>query len=160
VLTRKESRTDPPNYFVRTLPGEASKALTTYKDPAPQLAGVQKRLIKYKRKDGLELSATLYLPAGYKEGTRLPMLMLAYPREFTSAASAEEVSGSANRFTTTTGPSQLLLLTQGYAILDDPKIPIVGAGETANDTYVDQLVAGAQAAVDAVVALGVADRDR
>jgi dipeptidyl aminopeptidase/acylaminoacyl peptidase len=160
VLTHRESHTDPPNYFVRTLPGDASKALTSYKDPAPQLAGVQKRLIKYKRKDGLELSATLYLPAGYKEGTKLPMLMWAYPREFTSAASAAQVSGSANRFTTISGPSHLLLLTQGYAILDDPKIPIVGTGETANDTYVDQLVAGAQAAVDAVVALGVTDRDR
>jgi len=88
------------------------------------------------------------------------MIMWAYPREFTSAASAAQVSGSAHRFTTVTGPSHLLLLTQGYAILDDPKIPIVGADETANDTYVEQLVAGAQAAVDAVVALGVADRDR
>jgi dipeptidyl aminopeptidase/acylaminoacyl peptidase len=160
VLTRRESHTDPPNYMVRTLPGEAHRALTSYKDPAPQLAGVQKRLIKYKRNDGLDLSATLYLPAGYKEGTRLPMVMWAYPREFTSAAGAGQVTGSANRFTTVSGPSHLLLLTQGYAILDDPKIPIVGAGETANDTYVEQLVAGAQAAVDAVVALGVADRDR
>jgi dipeptidyl aminopeptidase/acylaminoacyl peptidase len=159
VLTRKESRTDPPNYVARTLPGDAARAITSYKDPAPQLAGVQKRLIKYKRNDGLELSGTLYLPAGYKEGTRLPLLMWAYPREFTSAASAGQVSGSPNKFTTVTGPSHLLLLTQGYAILDNPKIPIVGAGETANDTYVDQLVAGAQAAVDAVVALGVADRD-
>jgi dipeptidyl aminopeptidase/acylaminoacyl peptidase len=159
VLTRKESQTEPPNYMVRTLPGEGARALTSYKDPAPQLANVQKRLIKYKRKDGLDLSATLYLPPGYKAGTHLPMLMWAYPREFTSAASAAQVSGSANRFTTVAGPSQLLLLTQGYAILDDPKIPIVGAGETANDTYVDQLVAGAQAAVDAVVALDVTDRD-
>jgi dipeptidyl aminopeptidase/acylaminoacyl peptidase len=159
VLTRRESHTNPPNYYVRTLPGDASKALTSYKDPVPQLAGVQKRLIKYTRKDGLELSGTLYLPAGYKEGTKLPLLMWAYPREFTSAASAAQVTGSANRFTTVSGPSHLLLLTQGYAILDDPTIPIVGAGETANDTYVDQLVAGAQAAVDAVVALGVTDRD-
>jgi dipeptidyl aminopeptidase/acylaminoacyl peptidase len=160
VLTRRESRADPPNYVVRTLPGDAIRALTSYKDPAPQLAGVQKRLIKYKRADGLDLSATLYLPAGDKEGTRLPMLMWAYPREFTSAASAGQVTGSPNRFTTVTGPSHLLLLTQGYAILDDPKIPIVGPGETANDTYVDQLVAGARAAVDAVVAGGWADRDR
>jgi dipeptidyl aminopeptidase/acylaminoacyl peptidase len=160
VLTRKESRTDPPNYVARTLPGDAMKAITSYKDPAPQLAGVQKRLIKYKRNDGLELSGTLYLPAGYKEGTRLPLLMWAYPREFTSAASAGQVAGSPNKFTTITGPSHLLLVTQGYAILDNPKIPIVGSGETANDTYIDQLVAGAQAAVDAVVAGGWADRDR
>jgi dipeptidyl aminopeptidase/acylaminoacyl peptidase len=165
ALTRSETRTSPPNYMLRTLgasaaqPG-AARALTAFADPAPQLAGVQKRLIKYKRADGLDLSATLYLPPGYKEGTRLPMILWAYPQEFTSAQGAGQVQGSPNRFTTISGPSHLLLLTQGYAILDDPRIPIVGSGETANDTYVEQLVAGAQAAIDAVVALGVADRDR
>jgi dipeptidyl aminopeptidase/acylaminoacyl peptidase len=88
------------------------------------------------------------------------MLMWAYPREFTSASAAGQVSGSPNRFPTIAGPSHLLLLTQGYAILDNPSMPIVGDGETANDTYVEQLVSSAQAAVDAVVAEGVADRDR
>jgi dipeptidyl aminopeptidase/acylaminoacyl peptidase len=159
VVTQAETRTQPPNYFVRTLPGGERTPLTAFKDPAPQLAGVQKRLIKYKRADGLDLSANLYLPPGYQEGTKLPMILWAYPQEFTSAQGAGQVKGSPNRFTTVTGPSHLLLLTQGYAILDDPRIPIVGAGETANDTYIEQLVSGAQAAVDAVVALGVTDRD-
>ncbi len=52
------------------------------------------------------------------------------------------------------GRLHLFLLTQGYAILDDPSMPIVGAGETANDNYVDQLVSSAEAAVDAVVEPG------
>ena len=39
-------------------------------------------------------------------------------------------------------------------------MPIIGPGETANDTYVEQLVASAQAAIDKVVEMGVADRDR
>jgi dipeptidyl aminopeptidase/acylaminoacyl peptidase len=164
ILTRRESKTDPPNYMVRTLKsgaaGGAPRAITAFKDPAPQLAGVTKQLIRYKRADGLDLSATLYLPPGYKQGTPLPTIAWAYPREFTSAASAGQVRGSANRFTTITGASHLLLLTQGYAILDDPKIPIIGEGETANDTYVEQLVSGAKAAIDAAVALGVTDRDR
>jgi dipeptidyl aminopeptidase/acylaminoacyl peptidase len=159
VVTQAETRTQPPNYFVRTLPAGDRTPLTAFKDPAPQLAGVQKRLIKYKRADGLDLSANLYLPPGYQDGTKLPMILWAYPQEFTSAQGAGQVKGSPNRFTTVTGPSHLLLLTQGYAILDDPRIPIVGAGETANDTYIEQLVSGAQAAVDAVVALGVTDRD-
>ena len=114
----------------------------------------------YKRADGIALSATLYLPPGYAAGTRLPVLMWAYPREFTSASAASQVTGSPHRFTTIAGPSHLLLLTQGYAIFDNPAMPIVGEGETANDTYVEQLVSSAQAAVDALVAEGVGDRDR
>jgi len=90
----------------------------------------------------------------------VPMLMWAYPREFVDADAAGQVSGSANRFTSITGASHLLLLAQGYAIFDGPTMPIVGPGETANDTYVEQLVASAQAAVDKAVDLGIADRKR
>jgi dipeptidyl aminopeptidase/acylaminoacyl peptidase len=50
---------------------------------------------------------------------------------------------------------------RGYAVLDDPSIPIIGAnGAQPNDTYIEQLIAGAQAAVDEVVRRGVGDRDR
>jgi dipeptidyl aminopeptidase/acylaminoacyl peptidase len=38
-------------------------------------------------------------------------------------------------------------------------MPVIGAGDTANDTYIEQLVANAEAAVDAVVDMGVTDRD-
>ena len=106
------------------------------------------------------LSATLYLPPDHREGERLPLLMWAYPREYSSAAAASQLSGSVNRFTMVRGPSHLALLTQGYAILDGPTMPVIGQGETANDTYIDQLVSSATAAVDAVVGMGVADRDR
>ena len=41
-----------------------------------------------------------------------------------------------------------------------PTMPIVGPGETANDTYIEQLVASAQAAVDKAVAMGIVDPDR
>jgi dipeptidyl aminopeptidase/acylaminoacyl peptidase len=161
LLTRHESKTEPPNYFVVGLgPAGARRALTAYTDPAPQLAGVTTQLVTYARKDGVKLSATLHLPPRHQPGQRLPLLMWAYPREFTDPDAAGQVAGSPNRFITVRGPSHLLLLTQGYAILDNPSMPIVGPGETANDTYVDQLVAGAEAAVDLVVSMGVADRDR
>jgi dipeptidyl aminopeptidase/acylaminoacyl peptidase len=160
LLTRRETRTDPPNYVVRDVASGTSFPLTRYPDPAPALRGVDKRLLTYKRRDGVTLSATLYLPPGYRPGERLPLLMWAYPREFGDPDTAGQVSGSANRFTTVTGPSHLALLTQGYAVLDDPRMPIIGPGETANDTYVEQLVASAEAAVETVVALGVAARDR
>jgi dipeptidyl aminopeptidase/acylaminoacyl peptidase len=160
ILSEYETQTDPPNYFVRDLAADSRRAITQFKDPAPQLAGVEKQFITYTRKDGVKLSATLYLPPGYKKGERLPMLMWAYPREFTDTDTASQISGSPYRFTRVSGISHLFLLTQGYAILDNPTMPIVGPGETANDTYVDQLVASAEAAVNKVVEMGVADRDR
>ena len=160
LLTRRESSTDPPNYFVRNTASGARHALTDDEDPAPILRRIEKRLITYEREDGVGLSATLYLPPDHREGDRAPMLMWAYPREYTNAAAASQVSGSPHRFTTLRGASHLLLLTQGYAILDGPAMPIVGDGETANDTYVEQLVSSAEAAIDAVVEMGVADRDR
>jgi dipeptidyl aminopeptidase/acylaminoacyl peptidase len=163
ILTRRESATEPPNYFVRTLPGGAAHAVTAFADPAPQLAGMQRQLITYRRADGVPLSATLYLPAGYdaRRDGPLPMLMWAYPREFRDAAAAGQVDDSPNRFSRPSGASQLFLLTQGYAVLDDPAMPIVGAnGAEPNDTFIEQLVASAQAAVDKVVEMGVADRDR
>ena len=160
ILTRFETPADPPNYYVRDLSAGTRRKLTAFPDPSPQLRGVQKQFVTYTRKDGVKLSGTLYLPPGYKTGERLPVLMWAYPREFGDSDTAGQVTGSPYRFTTYTGASHLFLLTQGYAIFDDPKMPIVGAGETANDQYVQQLSASAEAAVDKVVEMGVADRDR
>jgi dipeptidyl aminopeptidase/acylaminoacyl peptidase len=162
VITRRESATEAPNYFLRDLRSGRSTALTDFKDPAPQFAGITRELIKYKRADGVELSATLYLPAGYNR-TRgpLPFLFWAYPQEFKTAAAAAQVRGSPYLFVRPQGASHLFLLTQGYGVLDDPAMPIVGEGTAEpNDSYIEQLVAGAQAAVDEVVRRGVADRER
>jgi dipeptidyl aminopeptidase/acylaminoacyl peptidase len=116
--------------------------------------------VTYARKDGVQLNGTIYLPPGYKKGERVPMLVWAYPREFVDTDAASQVTGSPNRFTSVSGASHLLMLTQGYAIFDGPTMPIVGPGETANDSYVEQLVASAEAAVDKAVELGIADRHR
>lgn len=163
IVTRRESRVDPPNYFVRDTRRRggsgALRALTAFKDPAPQLTGIEKRLITYSRADGVPLSGTLYLPPGYTSGTRLPVVMWAYPTEFASAAAAGQVTATPNRFDLIRGPSHLFFLMQGYAVLDDPKMPILG-GDTANNHYVEQLVMSARAAVQAVVDLGVADSSR
>jgi dipeptidyl aminopeptidase/acylaminoacyl peptidase len=163
MLTRRESKTEPPNLFLRDSAGGEPVRLTDFPDPAPQFAGVQRELITYRRPDGVQLSGTLYLPPGYdraRDGP-LPLLMWAYPAEFTDAAVAGQVVDTVNRFVRPGGISHLFLLTQGYAILDNPAMPIVGAnGAEPNDTYVQQLVADAQAAADEVVRLGVASRDR
>jgi dipeptidyl aminopeptidase/acylaminoacyl peptidase len=160
LLTRYETRTEAPNYTIRDLTAGTKRQVTQFKDPHPSITAAERLFVTYKRKDGVDLSGTLYLPPGYKQGERVPMLVWAYPREFVDAAAASQVAGSPNRFTLVSGASQLLPLTQGYAVFDGPSMPIVGPGETANDTYVDQLVASAQAAVDKAVELGIADRSR
>jgi dipeptidyl aminopeptidase/acylaminoacyl peptidase len=134
--------------------------LTHYKDPAPQLRSIKKELVTYKRPDGVQLSFTLYLPPDYKPGERLPTIVWAYPLEFNDAGTAGQVVGSPNLFTTLNGNSILFMLTQGYAILDNATMPVVGDPETVNNTYIEQIVASAKAAIDKAVDMGVTDRNR
>ena len=159
-LTRLETQTEPPNVYVRRKDGSQERALTQFRDPTPQIRGITKKLVTYKRADGVDLSMTLCLPAGYKQGERLPTVMWAYPREYSDAAVASQVTGSPYRFTTITGPSHLFLLIQGYAVLDDAALPVIGDSITVNETYIDQIVAGAKAAIDKAVEMGVTDRNR
>jgi dipeptidyl aminopeptidase/acylaminoacyl peptidase len=171
-LTWHQSPTDPPNAFLRTLgkpvsndapAGEAvfastSVAITHIPDPAPEVRAIKKRLVKYKRDDGLDLSFTLYTPPGYKEGTRVPTILYAYPLDYADASKAGQVAGSQETFTQLR--QYRLLLLAGYAIIDNASFPIVGDPKKAYDTYLEQLVADAKAAVDEAVRLGVADPDR
>ena len=54
-ITRWETPTDPPNYFIRSasVAGE-KKAITNFPDPAPQIRNIKKELVKYKRPDGVD----------------------------------------------------------------------------------------------------------
>ncbi len=162
ALTSRESQEQPANYFIRDLGDGSLKQLTAFPHPTPQLLGMTKELIHYTRADGVKLTGTLYLPPGYtKEQGPLPVMMWAYPQEFKSADAAGQVTDSPYRFDRVSGMSSLVWLTRGYAVLDDPSMPIVGEGETEpNDTYVQQLVASAQAAADEVARLGVGDPNR
>jgi dipeptidyl aminopeptidase/acylaminoacyl peptidase len=134
--------------------------LTSFPDPTPQLRGIKKQLITYKRPDGVQCSFTLYLPPDYKPGTRLPTVVWAYPIEFTDASTASQVGGSTQRATSIVGPSHLFFLLEGYAVLDDATMPIVGSPETVNNTYIEQLTMSAKAAIDKATELGVTDPDR
>jgi dipeptidyl aminopeptidase/acylaminoacyl peptidase len=158
-LVRYETPKDPPNYYARNRDTTTRRPVTAFKDPQPQIRGITSQYVTYKRKDGVTLSGTLYLPPDYQKGTKLPVILWAYPREFGDADTASQVTGSPNRFTTIGGYSHMFLLLSGYAIFDNPTMPIIGPGETANDHYVDQLVASAEAAIDQVVSMGITDRD-
>ncbi|HMP57981.1 MAG TPA: prolyl oligopeptidase family serine peptidase, partial [Gemmatales bacterium] len=162
LLIRAESPTSPPNYLIAERSGEETKLrpLTHFTDPTPQLRRIKKQLVRYQRPDGVGLSFTLYLPPDYKEGQRLPAVVWAYPREFNDPALAGQVIGSTQRFTTLGGSSHLFFLLAGYAVLDDATMPVVGDPETANNTFVEQIVASAQAAIDKADELGVIDRQR
>ena len=169
-LSWHQSPTDPPNAFARTLgksldapTGEAifdstSVAITHIPDPTPEVRAIKKRLVKYKRADGLDLSFTLYTPPGYQEGTRVPTILYAYPLDYADASTAGQVAGSQETFTQLR--QYRLLLLAGYAIIDNASFPIIGDPKKAYDTYMEQLVADAKAAVDEAVRLGVADPDR
>lgn len=158
-LTRRESPTEPPNYFVRT-PGGTMTAVTKFPDPQPSIRGIHKERVKYKRADGLDLSFTLYLPPDYKAGTRLPTVVWAYPYEYNDADTAGQVSGSTKRFTEMTGYSQLFFVLDGYAVLDNAAMPVVGDPDTVNNTYLDQIIADAKAAIDKAAEMGVTDPNR
>jgi dipeptidyl aminopeptidase/acylaminoacyl peptidase len=160
VITRKESRTVPPNYFVMNLQARTRTPLTRFTDPAPSLTSVHKQLVKYSRPDGVPLSGTLYLPPGYVEGTRLPLVVWAYPLEYSDPGTAGQVRAAPNRFTFYRGTTPLFFLTQGYAVLMDATMPVVGDPETMNNTFVEQIVAAGKAAIDVMDSMGVADPKR
>jgi dipeptidyl aminopeptidase/acylaminoacyl peptidase len=162
LLLQRESVTEAPNIYLRDLATGMMNAVTRFATPKNPIASVTKEVIRYKRKDGVDLSGTLYLPVGYKkEDGPLPLVMWAYPREFRSAEAAGQVSGSPYRYVRPSFSGPLPFLTLGYAVLDNPVMPIVGDnGKEPNDTYLPQLIASAEAAIDEVVRRGVADRSR
>ncbi len=163
IITIRESEKDPQNYFIRDLKKGSMTAITDFPHPQPEMIEVNKEIIKYKRKDGVDLTAVLYTPAGYdkdKDGP-LPVLMWAYPREYKSVATAAQVRGTPYSFTRVSSGSPLFWVLRGYAVMADTEFPIIGEGDKEpNDTFREQLVMNAEAAIDAVVELGVGDRNR
>jgi dipeptidyl aminopeptidase/acylaminoacyl peptidase len=172
-LTRRESRVDPPNIYLRTLgaalpagtEGEArfrstSRQLTHFADRTQQIRQISKRLVTYQRPDGVKLSFTLYLPPGYQAGTRLPTILWAYPLDYIDPNAAGQVTSATQTFTSIWGASPIFLALEGYAVLDETAMPVVGPAETVYDTFIEQIIANARAAIDKAVELGVTDRER
>lgn len=161
-ITSRESQTDNPNYYVRAIGSKTVTQLTAFPHPYPQIKDVKKQVLQYKRADGVDLTADLYLPPGYKkEDGPLPTFLWAYPAEFKSKDNAGQVKGSPYTFTRINWGSAIYWVVRGYAILDNASIPIVGEGDSEpNDTYIEQLVSSAKAAIDYGASLGVVDPKR
>jgi dipeptidyl aminopeptidase/acylaminoacyl peptidase len=164
-ITRKESKTEVPNFFIKNLKLRmADVPITAFANPYPALVGVTKQKVKYTRKDGIELTGDLYLPKNYnkeKDGA-LPVYLWAYPREFNSAADAAQVRGSENKFITISWGSPIYYVTQGFAVLDNAEMPIVSKGGDTkpNDNFIEQLTLNAEAAINHLAEMGVGDRNR
>jgi len=163
ILVRRESQTEYPNYYFRNIKDGTLTQITDFENPFDALNSVHKEIITYKREDGLDLSATLYLPVGYDKADKekMPMLMWAYPREYKDKNSASQTTSYANEFTYPYYGSPLYWVNRGYVVLDDVAFPIVGEGDDEpNDTFREQLVGNAKAAIDAVDDRGYIDRTR
>ena len=163
LLVRIESPKVYPNYYFRKVNKEKLIQITHFKNPFKSIQNVHKEVINYKREDGLELSGTLYLPVGYNKDKKekMPMILWAYPTEFKDKSSAGQITKNSNEFTYPYYGSMIYWVTRGYVVLDDASFPIVGEGEKEpNDSFREQLVANAKAAIDAVDELGYIDRDR
>lgn len=161
-ITSRESKDEPGNYYIRSVEDNSFKSITQFEHPYPQMKGVYKEMLTYKRGDGVDLSATLYLPPGHELGDGpLPLLVWAYPREFKTLKAASQVVGSPHRFSRISPTSPLIMLSYGYAVLSGATMPIIGEGtQEPNDNYVKQLVASAQAAADIMVNKGVTTRNQ
>lgn len=164
LLTRIESQNRNPNYFIRNFKQNELTQITNIPDPYEQFRGVGKQQIKYTRNDGVELNATLYLPEGYNMETdgKLPGILWAYPREFKSDKTAGQITKSPHTYTFLYYGSPVYWAAMGYAVVDDAAFPIIGKGEAEpNDTFVEQLVANAEAAINHVSnAMGILDANR
>ncbi len=162
LLTLREARDEQPNFFIRDRAAESLTQVSAFPHPHPQMKGISKELVRYERDDGVDLRGTLYLPPDYEEGEGpLPVLMWAYPLEYKDSEVAGQVRESPYEFNQISFWGPLAYLALGYAVFDDPKMPIVGVGEELpNDDFRGQLVASAQAAVDVLVERGVADPER
>jgi dipeptidyl aminopeptidase/acylaminoacyl peptidase len=165
LLTRRESEKEVPNYWIKNLKIRiADRQVTSFTNPYPQLDGVSKEKIKYKRADGVDLTGDLYLPKGYNKARdgKLPVFIWAYPAEYNSAADAAQIRGSEHRFTLLNWGSPVYYVTQGYAVLNNAEMPIVATSKDKkpNDDFVEQLTMNAEAAINTLDSMGVGDRNR
>jgi dipeptidyl aminopeptidase/acylaminoacyl peptidase len=162
VLTTYESQQTSPRVDMRVLKGDQLSREAVYADPNPYeiMAKIKKEIITYKRADGVLLSAVLYYPLNYQKGVKYPAVIQAYPLEYTDASVAGQVRGSQDRFEKPFREAVVYNALRGYVVLDDAQMPIIGHPETKNDTFIEQLVSGAKAAVDALKARDLIDPKR
>ncbi|HDS03171.1 MAG TPA: S9 family peptidase [Firmicutes bacterium] len=160
IVIASETSDKPRNYYLFHTDSGTMEPLSDYPDPYEGLISLKKEPVRYERKDGIDLSGTLYLPPGYQGDKPLPLFIWAYPEEYRDSSTAGQADYSPHRFTRIWGDSPLYLAMAGYAVLYDASIPIVGDAKTVNDTFIEQTVDSVRAAVDYLAERGIADPER
>lgn len=163
ILISHESRLEPRGLRRFNLLTGQEFVLLQPPNPYPQFQGITRRLVTYPRNDGVGLSGTLYLPDDHKAGTRLPLVIWAYPTEYSDRRVASQIRVSANHFMDLQFTNQQAFrqfVTQGYAVLDMAEMPVVGDPKTRNDTYREQIVGSARAAIEYLDSQGIIDPRR
>lgn len=169
LLVERQTPTDPPNYYIYS--GGQRQEISAFAEPeavAAFIASIHYQRVVFHRPDGVQLSMYVYLPPGYRARERDPAVVVGYPLEYSDAHQADQITGSQNMYPAfpvsgassgdTGGP--LYLLADGYVVLDNTTMPIVGPPQTVNDTFVPQLVADCKAAIDQAAAMGFIDPRR
>lgn len=160
LLTRYESSSEPPRYFATASAGTTLWSITSSERAAAPLADARRLRLRYERGDGVALGGSLHLPPGYEGTERLPLVVWAYPRRFGTAADAMPAQHVADRFPGLERALRLFFVLRGYAVLDEVSMPIVGRPGEANDTFIEQVKANAEAAIGAAEATGFVDGSR
>lgn len=160
LIILSENSQTPPNYYLYTKDEGMYKQLSDNVNHTPEITEIRKEIVKYEREDSLLLSGTLYYPVDYEEGKRYPLLIWAYPQEFSDPELASQVSGSDNKFLRFWASSPLYMALHGYMVLHNAAMPVIGDVEKRNDTFATQIVQNAKAAIDYLDNKGLVDREK
>ena len=162
IIISRESMSVFSDCYLWHKDGSAEK-LTDNRDPFPEVAGCKRIDFDFKRRDGLVIQGRISLPVDYKEGSRVPAVFWAYPREYRSFEEYKKAafrSHNHNAFPHLDyRNSSEIWLTQGYAVVE-PDIPIIGKQEKYNDNYIAHITDSTYAAIRKVDQMGYVDIDR
>lgn len=149
VVFRSQDARHPEDLWVAGADLADARPLTHLNPDLERIEFGETRLVSYQGSDGQPLQAALLLPAGYRDGTRVPLICEVYAGDSKHSKEVYRFGfGNAN------GPYNMqMLATRGYAVLF-PETP-QKIGSPLRD-----LVANTNLAIDAVVKAGIADPDR
>ena len=163
AILKTESKVQYPNYHLTMLQNGKSIQISNFENPYKILDEIKSETITYKRSDGVTLNATLHLPKDFQPGISkpIPAIIWAYPVEYKNEQTASQTTGSPYKFLSLNNLSPMLFALEGYAVLDKTAFPIISQdNKPANDTYIEQLILNAQAAINLLIEKKIADKNK
>jgi len=158
LVTQIERPLEAPQPGIRE--GNQWKALLPPRDLSAALKSLKRQHLSFKREDGVEMSAWLLLPPEHQEGQKRPTLVWAYPREFTDAELASQAAAFSELDALPAPGSPVWLALEGYAVVVEATMPVVGDARSVNDGFVEQLQMNARALVEQLREQGSVDVSR